>query len=209
LFVASRTRDFEGGVRLLQEGDPQAALAVFERLARTAPSDGQRADALYNVAICHLRLDSEPDALVAISDAVRADAALSDEIRSDPDFSSLAGSRWFERALTGVIRPAPPISPGSPLKREVTKIVWKRLVPSVLLCVAAGVAAASGLPTFISLGLVIFVLIAVPLSLHSLLYGDIRGAMADVTAAAALAGGFVIMIICVIAFALVLTALGL
>ena len=199
---------FTDAVQMLQEGDPSGALAIFQHLATTARSDGLRADALYNVAVCQLRLGSETEALDAISDAVRSDPHLADEIRTDPDFSTLAGNPWFERALRAAIVPAAQVEEESPFKEEVRKAIWEKIVPLVALILGGGIATATGLPTILVLGLMVFCAIAVPLSMRSLWKGDIEGVKGAVVGAATLAGSFVAMIIGVIALAIILTGLG-
>jgi hypothetical protein len=89
---------FQRGVALLGSGDPEGALLEFNRSLSTAMG-AQKADSLYNVAICHVRLGDIDRALRAIEEAVSADPALATEIEVDPDFRSLANDPRFMVAL--------------------------------------------------------------------------------------------------------------
>lgn len=106
---------FRRGVELLTEGDNGNALDVFTERA-SAWSDKRRAAALYNMAICHLRLGSVERALLAVSEAASVDPAVATEMRSDADLSPLVPHRWFELALAGNQRVVPPLAHLSDVK---------------------------------------------------------------------------------------------
>ena len=90
---------FDAGVELLADGKPDAALQEFERSLSGAVDD-QKADSLYNMAVCHVRLGNSDAALRAIGQAVTLDPSLADEIKSDNDFEPLRTDESFRRLLT-------------------------------------------------------------------------------------------------------------
>ena len=63
-------------VKLLYEGNPRAALREFENTAAGASDVLHKADALFNVAICHVRLGPHTAAIEAIAAAVALDPTL-------------------------------------------------------------------------------------------------------------------------------------
>ncbi len=60
---------FSHGVKLLKDGDPRGALREFEESLAPA-TDAQKADSLYNIAICHVRLGNYDAAVQAVAQAV-------------------------------------------------------------------------------------------------------------------------------------------
>lgn len=90
---------FSQGVKLLDEGNARAALPEFQQALSHASTEGQKADALYNIAICHVQLGSLDAAIEAIAQAVAADPALATEIRSDQDFAALSSNSSFQHVL--------------------------------------------------------------------------------------------------------------
>ena len=90
---------FSEGVRLLNTGDPEAALQEFQEAVRLAGVACQKADGLYNVAVCHVRLGDIERAVEVIRQALAMDPTLAQEIKSDEDFAPLLSSDVFREAL--------------------------------------------------------------------------------------------------------------
>lgn len=80
---------FKTGVEFLRQGDAAAALTEFEASLAVA-ADDQKADSLYNIAVCHVRLGNVEGALDALAQAIARDPSLAPEIGTDQDFASLA-----------------------------------------------------------------------------------------------------------------------
>lgn len=104
---------FERGVRLLAAGQSEAALEQF-KASLAAADAAQRADSLYNIAICHVRLGRTDEAVRCVSEAVAADPHIIAEIAADEDFAPLRVDAGFERMLE---RPKP-ASEGSSQQSE-------------------------------------------------------------------------------------------
>ena len=81
---------FDQGAKLLREDQPEEALKVFRSALTSAFSE--KGQALYNIAICHLRLGDEDSAIDAIRNAVSLQPWLVKEFLADEDFSSLHDS---------------------------------------------------------------------------------------------------------------------
>jgi hypothetical protein len=90
---------FIEGVKLLDAGNPRAALDEFETAAQKAPTEAAKADALYNVAVCHVRLGDSEAAMQAMSEALMADATLASDVIQDDDFAVLQSIPAFRRML--------------------------------------------------------------------------------------------------------------
>ena len=110
---------FSEGVKLLEEGDAKGALHAFEASLANAEGD-RRADPLYNIAICHCRLDDVDAAVAAVEQALITDPNLATEIRHDDDFAPVVNKARVQAALataerllvesgiaTGVVAAAP------------------------------------------------------------------------------------------------------
>ena len=89
---------FSQGVTLLTNGNPAAALQEFQKSLADATGD-QKADSLYNIAVCHVRLGDIGAAVQAVAEALTIDPVLGDEIRSDEDFAPLAANEPFQETL--------------------------------------------------------------------------------------------------------------
>jgi hypothetical protein len=89
---------FGDGVKLLEQNDPQGALREFNE-SLTAATGDQKADSLYNIAVCHMRLGNIDAALDAVEQVIGVDPSLTLELRSDSDFSALATNERFKRAV--------------------------------------------------------------------------------------------------------------
>lgn len=90
---------FTEGVKLLDAGNPRAALEEFQLgLSRPSLTNEQKGDALYNIAICHIRLGNHDAAIAAVTQAVTADPALAEEIKRDEDFAPLLANSSFHEA---------------------------------------------------------------------------------------------------------------
>ena len=59
---------FSQGVTLLANGNPAAALQEFQKSLADATGD-QKADSLYNVGVCHVRLGNIEAAVQAVAEA--------------------------------------------------------------------------------------------------------------------------------------------
>ena len=89
---------FTEGVKRLEAGDAKAALQAFE--ASLANAEGsQKADSLYNIAICHCRLGNVDAAIAAVEQALTTDPNLATEIQHDDDFAAVARHARFQAAL--------------------------------------------------------------------------------------------------------------
>lgn len=90
---------FRKGVTLLAAGDPGAALLEFQEALTNAVGDA-KADSLYNIAVCYVRLGDMDMAMQALVKAVGLDPQLAQEIRLDQD-RTLGGDRIFSRDARG------------------------------------------------------------------------------------------------------------
>ena len=89
---------FDKGVALLAEGRPADALDEFQESLATASGD-QKADSLYNIATCHIRLGNTEKALQVIAEALDLDPTLANEVAADDDFGLLAVNGQFVEIL--------------------------------------------------------------------------------------------------------------
>jgi tetratricopeptide (TPR) repeat protein len=89
---------FDRGVRLLATGQSEAALEQF-KVSLAAADAEQRADSLYNIAICYIRLGRTDEAVRSLSDAVAVDPNIIADIANDGDFASLKTDAGFEQLL--------------------------------------------------------------------------------------------------------------
>jgi len=97
--IGSDSADFRRGVEFLSNGDPRAALLEFQKSLAKAGGDA-KADWLYNIALCHLRLGHLDAAMHAVTEAVTIDPGLAADFRADPDFATFLSDASFQDALT-------------------------------------------------------------------------------------------------------------
>ena len=90
---------FGEGVKLLDEGNPRAALREFENTTAGASDVLHKADVVSNVAICDVRLGAHTAAIEAIAAAVALDPTIVAEFRTDPDCGRLGTSDDFRTLL--------------------------------------------------------------------------------------------------------------
>lgn len=90
---------FDHGVKLLDEGNPEAAIREFQRALANASTPAQKADLFYNIAVCHVRLGSVDAAVEAVAEALAADPDLVKEFRTDQDFAPIWSNASFREAL--------------------------------------------------------------------------------------------------------------
>jgi len=98
--IGRPSREFQEGVEKIDAGKVEEALSAFEQAAAGAADSGRRGDALFNVAVCHVRLGSRAAAMAAAREAMAANPALSADFKSDPDFAPLMADAAFRRLLT-------------------------------------------------------------------------------------------------------------
>lgn len=96
--TASVSEEFRSGVSLLAAGNPEAALGAFQKSLAEAVGD-EKADSLYNIAVCHLRLGSHDAALEALRQALGIDPSMAAEIEIDEDFAPLRGNYAFSEIV--------------------------------------------------------------------------------------------------------------
>ncbi len=90
---------FAQGVTLLDQGNPKAASRKFRQAAATASTESQRADALYNLAVCYVRLGNINAAVDTVKEAVDTDPSLANDFRTDKDFEPISSHTVFQEAL--------------------------------------------------------------------------------------------------------------
>src|SRR5688500_6122558 len=96
---AERGVMFSEGVKLLDAGNPDAALENFQAAAEDAKTPAQKADALYNLAVCYVRLRQTVAAIETLSAALNVDPALARDAINDSDFAPLRSHAKFRRML--------------------------------------------------------------------------------------------------------------
>lgn len=96
---------FNEGVSLLASGQPEAALDEFTK-SLDAAKDDQKADSLYNIAVCHARLGNLEEAALAATEALLIDPSLAQEMEADEDLARLTRSESLRPILKVATRRA-------------------------------------------------------------------------------------------------------
>ena len=96
---------FDRGVAFLTDGHPRDALEEFQKSLDVARGK-QKADSLYNIAVCHVRLGNKDKAVEAATEALAFDPAMAKEISTDDDFEPLREIESFVDILMAAERRA-------------------------------------------------------------------------------------------------------
>ena len=92
------SNDFGRGVKMLADDKPESALAAFQKSLEEAVGD-KKADSLYNIAVCHVRLGNHDAAREALRQAVALDPSMVSDIAPDEDFAPLRSGGAFEEIV--------------------------------------------------------------------------------------------------------------